>query len=141
MSESNWTDDELCAWLDEMLPGERMSELETELRESQHLRNRVATIARNRDTGLHSVGEIWRRNRASCPSRAELGGLLLGTLEAEAADYVEFHIRTVGCRYCIANLEDLESETQQADAASTRRHRFFQSSAGYLKPGEESFGQ
>ena len=137
MSASNWTDDELKAWLDEMLPGERMAVLESELRDSDALRNRIAALARSRDDGLHSVGEIWRRNRTSCPSRSELGGFLLGTLEPEAADYVDFHVRTIGCRLCSANVEDLENESRADDASATRRRRFFQSSAGYLKADED----
>ena len=137
MSKSEWTDDELIAWLDEMLPADRIAVLEAELRESESLRHRIASLARSRDDGVHTVGQIWRRNRASCPTRSEIGSYLLGTLDVEAAQYVEFHIRTIGCRYCSANLNDLEDASKKSEDTDQRRRRFFQSSAGYLTGGAD----
>ena len=47
------------------------------------------------------------------------------------------HLDVVGCRYCQANLADLENQQAEHDTASqTRRRRYFQSSAGYLKQPE-----
>lgn len=133
MNDQHWTDNELIAWLDEMLPADRIAALESQLRDSETLRNRVAAVSRSRDDGVHTVGQIWRRNRTSCPSRGDIGSYLLGTLDADAADYVEFHIRTVGCRYCSANLNDLEdAAAKKTQDTGERRRRFFQSSAGYL---------
>lgn len=132
MNDSEWTDDELIAWLDEMLPADRIATLESQMRDSESLRNRVAAVSRSRDDGVHTVGQIWRRNRTSCPSRAQIGGFLLGTLDDEAANYVEFHVRTIGCRYCAANLNDLEDVSKQTEESTRRRRRFFQSSAGFL---------
>ena len=132
MNNSEWTDDELIAWLDEMLPADRIAALESELRDSERLRNRVAAVSRSRDDGVHTVGQIWRRNRTSCPSRAEIGSFLLGTLDDDVASYVEFHVRTIGCRYCAANLNDLEDVSAKTEETTQRRHRFFQSSAGFL---------
>ncbi len=134
MADSAPTDGELLAYLDEMLPVEQMASLEKELRASESLRNRTANLLSRRDHGLHSVGAIWRNERLSCPSRSRLGSYLLGTLDAEHIDYLEFHIRTVGCRYCAANLDDLEREMESAPEIAQRRRKFFQSSAGYLKP-------
>lgn len=128
----NWTDRELAAWLDEMLPAERMASLEQELRDDKSLQSRVATLIQQRDQGGHSVGEIWQRAGLSCPTRSELGGLLLQTLSKEAADYVEFHLFTVGCRVCQANLKDLEEHANQSGRTPDRRRRFFESSAGLL---------
>ena len=54
--------------------------------------------------------------------------------DTDHADYVTFHIETVGCRYCAANLTDLQ--TQQAEkneSVQRRRRKYFQSSAGYLR--------
>lgn len=132
MTESEWTDDELIAWLDEMLPADRIAALEAELRTSEALRHRIAGLSKTRDDGVHTVGEIWRRNRTSCPTRSEIGSYLLGTLEQQASDYIEFHIRIIGCRYCAANLGDLEDASRRTEEVSQRRRRFFQSSAGYL---------
>lgn len=127
-----YTDSQLAAFLDEALPAEQMATLERELRKSDSLRRRLANLSRRRDQGLHSVGEIWRRNRLSCPSRRQLGGFVLQTLDAEAAKYVDFHIRTVGCRVCAANLADLETAAESQPETASRRRKFFQSSAGLL---------
>ncbi len=137
MPESSFTDDELLAYLDEMLPVERMASAERALRDSESLRRRIANLARQKDQGVHSVGEIWRRRRLSCPTRSQLGGYLLGTLEDDRADYFQFHLQTIGCRYCDANLRDLEQAMRTTPETQRRRQKFFQSSAGYLQRGEE----
>lgn len=133
MSEPQFSDDELLAYLDEMLPVERAVALEGALRESAELRHQVALLIRRRDQGGHTVGEIWRRQRLSCPTRMELGSLLLGTADQGTADYLEFHIHTVGCRVCAANLEDLQQSQSPDDEAPVRRRRYFESSAGTLR--------
>ena len=82
---------------------------------------------------MHSLGEIWRRARLSCPSRQQLGSYLLGVLDDDHADYVTFHIETVGCRYCAANLTDLQrQQAEKSDTVQLRRRKYFQSSAGFL---------
>lgn len=136
-STPTFTDQQLLGYLDEALPVAEMTAIESALRTSEALRRRLAALAARRDQGLHSVGEIWRRLRLSCPSRAELGAFLLGTLEERAAGYIEFHLRTVGCRYCLANLDDLERAAASDSDAPRRRARFFQSSAGRLSKGRE----
>lgn len=132
----NWTERELEAWLDEMLPAERMAQVEQQLREDLELQARVSHLIRHRDQGGHTVGEIWQRAGLSCPTRSELGGYLLKTLGNNEADYVEFHLMTVGCRICQANLRDLEEHVSQATDAPQRRRRFFESSAGLLNPSD-----
>jgi hypothetical protein len=92
----------------------------------------VAQLIRRRDAGEHSVGQIWQRLRLSCPARAELGSFLLGALPDDELDYIGFHLQTVGCRLCAANLEDLRESSQVAGDSQQRRKRFFQSSAGFL---------
>ncbi|WP_166828597.1 anti-sigma factor [Thalassoroseus pseudoceratinae] len=136
MHDSELSDDQLLAWLDEALTPERMSEIERELRDSEPLRNRMAGLIRRRDDGVHSVGEIWRRHRLTCPTRVDLGSWLLGSLDTEYAKYIDFHIRTVGCRICSANLTDLENSAQPTEDSTRRRRRFFQSSAGHLPKPE-----
>ena len=133
MSSRDFTDDELLAYLDEMLPVDRMASVEQALRRNETLRQRVAALNRRRDQGLHSVGEIWRRHRLSCPTRQQLGGFLLGTLKVELAGYVDFHVRSVGCRVCAANLRDLEEAARSSADVPQRRRRFFESSAGTLR--------
>ena len=131
-----WTDRELTAWLDEMLPAERMAELEQQLRSDESLQARISGLIRHRDQGGHSVGEIWQRSGLSCPSRSELSGYLLQTLNKEESSYVEFHLTTIGCRICMANLKDLEEYASQAEDAPGRRRKFFESSAGLLNSSD-----
>lgn len=132
MSEHEITQAELLAYLDEQLPTERMAAVEEQLRKSEPLRERLASAAANRDVAVHSVGEVWRRGRLSCPTRSELGSYLLGAMDRDREDYIEFHIKTVGCRYCEANLWDLEQSRDSAEETSQRRRKFYQTSAGKL---------
>lgn len=132
-----FTDAELLAYLDEALPVERMAAIETELRQSAALKNRAAVLLQGRDQGEHSVGEIWRRGRLSCPTRHQLGSFLLGALDAALVDYIDFHLHTVGCRLCAANLDDLQRSAQPAAEVEQRRQKIFQSSAGYVRKIEE----
>ncbi|MCA9003745.1 MAG: hypothetical protein KDA70_00620 [Planctomycetaceae bacterium] len=133
MSELPFTDQELLAYLDENLSVALMSQVEDALRHSDSLRVRLATLSRQRNDGVHSVGEIWRQNRLSCPSRSQLGGYLLETLPPEYHAFIEFHLTETGCRYCQANLEDLKAGLSAASQDSNRRRqKYFQSSAGYL---------
>lgn len=132
-----FTDEELAAYLDESLPIEQMATIEAtiEAGSQSDLIERLQQINRRRDAGVHTLGEIWRRHRISCPSRSELGSFLLGVLADDAKSFIEHHLETLGCRVCAANLEDLR-EAQQAQAAEevqTRRRRYFQSSVGHLK--------
>lgn len=132
MNRAQITDDELLAYLDEMLPIDRATEVEGELRASSSLRQQAALLSRRRDAGGHSIGEIWRRRRLSCLSRSQLGTYLLGTADDGLADYVEFHLRTVGCRVCEANLQDLRESSRSSGESRHRRRKFFESSAGKL---------
>ncbi|MEX2188405.1 MAG: hypothetical protein WD875_16475 [Pirellulales bacterium] len=132
----DFCDQELQSYLDESLSAARMAEIESALREDSGMAERLAGVITRRDAGEHTLGEIWRAGRASCPSRDALGSYLLGVLGTEEADYVEFHTTDAGCRYCQANLADLRDRQGEAVAAGeieTRRRKYFQSSAGYLR--------
>ena len=125
---------DLEAYLDEALPVREASAIEEAARKDEALARRLVMINSRRDAGVHSLGEIWRRHRLSCPSREDLGSFLLGTLATDHAGYITFHLESVGCRYCQANLDDLrETQTQADDAPEKRRRRYFQSSAGLLR--------
>lgn len=125
---------DLEAYLDEALPADQMARIELALRKDEGLLARLKAINSRRDAGVHNLGEIWRRHRLSCPSRQQLGNYLLGTLPEDEEDYLVFHLETVGCRYCRANVTDLQKQQAEAHAnVQDRRRKFFQSSAGYLK--------
>ncbi len=117
MNDQNFSSAQLLGYVDELLPVEMMTAIEMALRESEALRRHVGQLIRRRDAGEHSVGQVWQRLRLSCPDRTELGSYLLGTLPDEELDYIDFHLQTVGCRYCAANLEDLR-ESSQSPAGS-----------------------
>ena len=128
---------DLEAYLDEALPPEQMAQVELAMRKDPELVRQMAAVHARRNAGVHSLGDIWRRNRLSCPPREQLGSLLLGVLPDEAADYVTFHLEMVGCRYCQANLADLKrQQAAHHEAIQTRRRRYFESSAGYLRRDE-----
>ena len=125
---------DLEAYLSEELPPARMAEVEIELRKRPELVEHLGAIHSRRDAGVHSLGEIWRQGRLSCPTREQLGSYLLEALPDEAADYIKFHLDVVGCRYCLANLADLrDQQAEQRETVQTRRRKFFQTSAGYLR--------
>jgi hypothetical protein len=125
---------EIEAYLDEALEPDQMTAIEASLRDDSQLIGQFAEVISRRDAGIHSLGEIWRRNRISCPSREDLGSYLLNVLSAEHQLYVQFHLETVNCRYCLANLDDLKQQQLGSDKGhSARRKRYFESSAGYLQ--------
>lgn len=129
------TPEELEAYLDEGLAAADMARIEDALRADAGLASQLAEVQARRDSEGHSLGSIWRRERLTCLSRDQFGAYLLGTLEPDLADYVDFHLETVGCRYCQANLADLkEQQSQQSTGTEMRRRKYFQSSVGYLKP-------
>ncbi|WP_437201912.1 hypothetical protein [Planctomicrobium sp. SH664] len=127
------TDQELVAYLDEMLAAERSAAVERLLREREDLRQRAAWLARRRDQGGHSLGEIWRRQRLSCPSRELLQQFSQQRGESPVLEYISFHLTVIGCRICQANLVDLQTSAPPGiPAAQSRRRRYFESSAGLL---------
>jgi hypothetical protein len=135
---ADFTDAELDAYLDEGLDPERTAQIEKELRDegpqAEQLAGRIRTLVGQRDAGVHTLGGIWRSHRLSCPSRQELGSFLLGVLEPAHAEYVRFHLESIGCRPCAASLTDLKEQhasTNETEVA-TRRKKYYQTSAGYL---------
>jgi hypothetical protein len=131
---SKFSTSDLEAFLDESLPVERMAAVEDALRQDSELQKELTAINGRRDAGVHSLGEIWRRHRLSCPSRQQLGSFLLGVLSPEESDYITFHVDSVECRYCAASIEDLKAQQSAAGTEVTRRRqKYFQSSVGHLQ--------
>jgi|ERR1051325_5148656 hypothetical protein len=124
----------LACYLDDALSEEESARIEQELRASAPLRQQLQAVVQERDRGDHSVGAIWRRERLSCPPREQLGSFVLGILADDVQDYIQFHLQTIGCAYCLANLADLQMQQHDADGQTKkRRKRYFQSSAGLLQ--------
>jgi hypothetical protein len=111
-----------------------MAEIEDALRQGDSLQQQLSAINGRRDAGVHALGEIWRRHRLSCPTREQLGSFLMGVLPRDVAGYIKFHLESIECRYCSASIDDLRSQqSAAAGEVTSRRRRYFQTSAGYLQ--------
>ncbi len=131
----DFTEADLLAYLDEALPAVRAADIEQAARVSSALRLRLSMLLERRDQGGHTVGEIWRRRQLSCLSRTDLSRYLSGQLSHSDRDYVEFHTGVVHCPVCEANLADLRQRAHDVpDGQEQRRRKFFESSAGRLRP-------
>jgi len=127
----------LRAYIADALPAEDLARVEKALRESSELRERLELVRQNReDAGLHTLGAIWRRSRLTCPSRQQLGSLLLDALDPDLAAYLTFHIEVVECPFCQANLADLKGKSESATPTSQSRHARFLNSSRHLLPDE-----
>ena len=134
-----FTDADLEAYLDEMLDPEDAGRVEEALRQDESLLARLAHINSRRDAGVHTLGEIWRRNQIGVPTPEQMGNYLLGVLPPEQADYIEFRLKTLKCRYTLALYRDLreKSEADPASGVDARRKKYFDSSAGLLRRDKE----
>jgi RNA polymerase sigma-70 factor (ECF subfamily) len=84
-----------------------------------------------------TVAAVWREDGVSCLKRSTLGRHLMGVLDPEWSEYVEFHVQEARCPRCTANLDDLRGEDDRDEAArESFRQRCFTSSVGFLShPG------
>ena len=129
----------LDAYLDDALSETDTARVEKALRESESLRRMLRVLMQERDRGDHSISAVWRRERLSCPTREQLGSYLLQVLDAGLQNYIDFHLHTIACPYCLANLADLQALQREPEAqVQKRRQRFFESSAGHLHPGKDT---
>jgi hypothetical protein len=116
------------------LPDAELTAVERAVRDQPTVQSLLKQVREEIDRGEHSVGAVWRRERLSCPTREQLGGYLLQALDAELFEYVEFHLATVGCAYCHANLDDLKRlHSDGSGGRNARRKRIVDSSAGVLR--------
>jgi hypothetical protein len=121
-------------YLNDALPDPETAAVERALRESAELRAELDAVRRESDNGEHTVGAVWRRERLSCPTRDQLGSFLLGAGDPDLGDYIDFHLQTVGCPYCLANFDDLKKlQDDAAEPVTQRRKRIYKSSAGVLR--------
>ena len=76
--------------------------------------------------------ELWEQHRPRCPKRSTLGKFLLGSLDDEWTRYVAFHTDELGCRFCLANLHDLEESADRSDGRTRLSSRIMNSTIGFL---------
>jgi hypothetical protein len=85
-----------------------------------------------------TVARIWRAEGASCLKRTTLGRYLLGVLDDDWNEYIDFHVHKADCDRCNANLDDLRSEDERdEDSLAKLRERCFASSVGFLSRAPE----
>jgi len=133
-----FTDAELEAYLDETLDSDLATALEQALKEDKTLLERLAQINGRRDAGVHTLGEIWRRNQIGVPNAEMMGNYLLGVSSLEESDYIQFRLEMLKCPFTIALFNDLQArQNESAELSQNRREKFFQSSADLLKQPED----
>jgi RNA polymerase sigma factor (sigma-70 family) len=76
--------------------------------------------------------DVWKLQRFSCPKRSTIGAYLLDTLDKQWRQYVDFHVNTIGCGYCMANLQDLREQNTNKQSRRLAA-RIMESTAGFLK--------
>jgi hypothetical protein len=131
---SEITREQLHAFLDDALSEAETARVEQALRESEPLRRSLRQAMQERDRGEHSLGAVWRRERLTCPGRETLGSYLLEVLDQGEQDYIRFHLETIHCPYCLANLADLQTaQKEPPPKTKERRRRFVKASASYLQ--------
>jgi RNA polymerase sigma factor (sigma-70 family) len=105
-------------------------------RSLKQIRERIETsrlpIGPSSEDFENLLTDIWKIQRFSCPKRSTIGAYLLGTLDNQWHNYVDFHLHTLGCRFCVANLEDLKSQSEKNQTKKLRA-RIMESTAGFLK--------
>ena len=131
---TEFTNAELEAYLDESLESGRAAEIEAKVRDDADLLRRLSEINGRREAGMHTLGEVWRRNQLGVPTVEQMGNFLLGVLPAGETDYIQFRIETLKCPFTIALKSDLESRNREsAEQSTARRSKIYNSSAGLLK--------
>ena len=105
------------------------------MREDKELLERLSQINKRREAGMHTLGEVWRRNQLCVPSVEQMGNFLLGVLQPEEADYIRFRIEDLKCPFTIALKADLESRKEDSvkTESNERRSKFYNSSVELLK--------
>ncbi len=103
------TEKDLIDYIAENLPPADMARVEKAIRASKDLMAILNALILTYSNEEHSVGAIWQRHRLSCPTREQLSNFLLDAMPKDLHDYIEFHLKTVGCDFCQAELEDLKA--------------------------------
>ena len=131
---SSFTDAELEAYLDESIDSTRATVVEEAIKNDSELLRRLSVINTRRDAGVHTLGEIWRRNQIGVPTAEVMGNYLLDVLDEEQTAYIKFRMEQLKCPFTIALYDDLlAKQTESAELSASRREKFFKTSAGFLK--------
>jgi hypothetical protein len=133
---THFTDAELEAYLDESLDSARAAQVESAIRTDKELIRRLSMINGRRDAGIHTLGEIWRRNQIGVPTTESMGNFLLGVLPESESEYINFRMKQLCCPFTLAMYNDLQTQqSESAEMSKTRREKFYKTSAGLLQRG------
>ncbi len=133
-SSTEFSDEDLVSYLEERLCEAESSRLEKALRDSPELRVRMSQFLGERTSSEAAPGAVWARNGLSCPDRTSWSAVLLGLVDdADLLRYATFHLETIGCRRCRANVEELQEAIQGDPERTKRQTRYFESSVGRLR--------
>lgn len=80
-----------------------------------------------------TISSIWIQERVSCPPRDILKKFVDGSLSTDAADYIQFHIREIGCPFCQASEEDLRLGKKPERGEEDMRQRLFDKTSKFLR--------
>lgn len=122
------SDHQLLLYATEGLSPADLASIERRLRDDPRLQQRLEEL-RQHIAGGHSIEEIWRRHRLSCPPRQTLGNYLLGSLEKDEYTFVRLHLEETRCPFCRASVDDLREQAAGIDVSDVerRRKRFYES--------------
>jgi hypothetical protein len=126
------TREQLHAYLDDALEDAETARIEKLLRASSALQAKLKQARDERDRGEHSLGAVWRRERLSCLTREQLSSYLHGVLDGDIRRYIDFHLQTIACPCCLANLDDLREKQAESATQTRRRRRYLETSARLL---------
>ncbi|HMP78491.1 MAG TPA: hypothetical protein PKD54_03470 [Pirellulaceae bacterium] len=131
---NDFTEHELEAYLEETLDPARAAQLERAAAADPRLIQRLSYINSRRNAGVHTLGEIWRRNQIAVPSREAVSDWLDGRLNREEAEYLQFRLDILKCRYTQALVDDVrqERETAQVPGRRSRHNKLFQKGAEWV---------
>jgi len=130
----SFSDRELEAYLDEGLDADQARRIEEAMRTDATVVARMSQINRMRDSGVHTLGEIWRQHQVGVPDRSVIGQYLLGVLPKPHADYIDFRLNILKCPYTMALVTDLRNQqAESAEKTQRRRGKYYESSAGLLR--------
>ena len=103
-------------------------------RSIKQIRDRIASIPGDPSSEEFEnlLTDIWKLQRFSCPKRSTIGAFFLGTLDKAWHNYIDFHINTIGCQFCLANLEDIKTESARKQKSQLQA-RIMQSTVGFLQ--------
>jgi RNA polymerase sigma factor (sigma-70 family) len=100
----------------------------------RQLRKHVEELGASKDFPYSNFENLltttWEAQRLTCPKRSTIGAFLLEKLDPEWFDYIDFHLTTLGCHFCRANIKDLKQ--QKTVEEQSFRDRIMASTVGFF---------